>query len=213
MASADELRITVAGRGGHGGVPWRTVDPVTTAAQIVLGLQTVVSRRTDLMKSPTVVSVTTVHGGDRFNIVPNEVKMTGTIRTYDAGVRTSVRQDVDQIAKTIAASAKATADVEIIELYDPLVNDDRMTERMRPVLERASDGNARHIERTPAAEDFSFYLKEVPGLFFNLGIVPHDQDLATVPPNHSDRFFADESAFVVGVRALAMVTVNFLTAP
>jgi amidohydrolase len=213
MASADELRIKVTGRGGHGGIPWRTVDPVTTAAQIVVGLQTVVSRRTDLMKSPAVVSVTTIHGGEKFNIVPNTVDMTGTIRTYDAGVRISVRQDIGQIAKDIAASAKATADVEIIELYDPLVNDERMTERMRPVLERASDGNAQRVERTAAAEDFSLFLNEVPGLFFTVGIVPRDQDLATVPPNHSDRFFADESAFVVGVRALAMVTVNFLTAP
>ena len=110
MASADELRIKVTGRQGHAGYPWRAVDPVTTAAQIVLGLQTVVSRRTDLMKSPTVVSVTTINGGSRFNIVPDTVDMTGTIRTYDATVRVAVHKDIRQIAENIALSANAKAE-------------------------------------------------------------------------------------------------------
>jgi amidohydrolase len=211
MASADELRIKVIGRQGHAGVPWRTIDPVTTAAQIVLGLQTVVSRRTDLMKSPTVVSVTTINGGSRFNIVPNTVDMTGTIRTYDAGVRTGVHRDIRQIAERIAASADARAEVEIIELYDPLVNNERLTARMIPVLQRAAGGDVTPIERSGASEDFSFFLNEVPGLFFTLGIVPRDQDLASAAPNHSERFFIDEAALVVGVRALAMVTLNYLT--
>src|ERR1700732_1687044 len=156
MASADELRIKVIGRQGHGGYPCRTVDPVTTAAQIVLGLQTIVSRRTDLMKSPTVVSVTTINGGSRFNIVPEVVEMGGTIRTYAAG------------------------------------------------------GGGALNERSGASEDVSFFLNEVPGLYFNLGIVPRDQDLAKAAPNHSPNFFLDERALVVGVRALAMVTVNYL---
>src|SRR6185295_7544909 len=141
MASADELRIKVTGRQGHAGYPWRTVDPVTTAAQIVLGAQTIVSRRTDLMKSPTVVSISTINGGSRFNIVPDTVEMTGTIRTYDADVRKGVHADIKQVAENIAASANAKADVEIIELYDPLVNDAKMVARMAPVLERAADGN------------------------------------------------------------------------
>jgi amidohydrolase len=211
-ASADELRIKVTGRQGHAGYPWRAVDPVTTAAQIVLGLQTVVSRRTDLMKSPTVVSVSTINGGARFNIVPEIVEMTGTIRTYDAEIRKGVHRDIREIAENIAASANAKADVEIIELYDPLVNNDRVTARMVPVLLRAADGNAVPAERSGASEDFSFFLNEVPGLFFNLGIVPRDQDLAKAAPNHSPNFFIDEAALVTGVRALAMVTVNYLAA-
>ena len=212
MASADELRIKVIGRQGHAGAPWRTIDPVTTSAQIVLGLQTVVSRRTDLMKSPTVVSVTTINGGSRFNIVPDIVDMTGTIRTYDAGVRAGVHRDIRQIAQQIATSANARAEVEIIKLYDPLVNSDRVTARMVPVLERAADGDATLVERTGASEDFSFFLNEVPGLFFFLGIVPRDQELSSAAPNHSPNFFIEESALVVGVRALAMVTVNYLSA-
>jgi amidohydrolase len=212
MASADELRIKVIGRQGHGGYPWRAIDPVTTAAQIVLGLQTVVSRRTDLMKSPTVVSVTMINGGSRFNIVPDTVDLGGTIRTYDAGIRAAVHQDIRQIAENIAASANAKAEVEIIELYDPLVNNERVTARMAPVLERAADGDAGLNERSGASEDVSFFLNEVPGLYFNLGIVPRDQDLAKAAPNHSPNFFIDEKALVTGVRALAMVTVNYLGA-
>jgi amidohydrolase len=212
MASADELRIKVTGRQGHAGYPWRAVDPITTAAQIVLGLQTVVSRRTDLMKSPTVVSVTTINGGSRFNIVPDAVDMTGTIRTYDAGVRAAVHRDIRQIAENIAASANAKAEVEIIELYDPLVNNDRVTARMLPVLERAADGDVVLNDRSGASEDVSFFLNEVPGMYFFLGIVPRDQELAKAAPNHSPNFFVDEKALVVGVRALAMATVNYLAA-
>jgi amidohydrolase len=210
MASSDELRIKVTGRQGHAGYPWRTVDPVTTAAQIVLGLQTVVSRRTDLMKSPTVVSVTTINGGSRHNIVPEVVEMGGTIRTYDAEVRAAVHRDIRQVAENIAASANAKAEVEILEGYDPLVNNERVTARMVPVLERAADGDAGLNERSGASEDMSFFLNEVPGLYFNLGIVPRDQDLAKAAPNHSPKFFIDEGALVTGVRALAMVTVNYL---
>jgi amidohydrolase len=212
MASADGLRIKVTGRQGHAGYPWRAVDPVTTSAQIVLGLQTVVSRRTDLMKSPTVVSVTTINGGSRFNIVPETVEMTGTIRTYDAGVRAAVHKDIRQVAENIAASANAKAEVDILELYDPLVNNERVTARMVPVLERATDGDAVLNERSGASEDMSFFLNEVPGLYVHLGVVPRDQDLATAAPNHNPNFFVDEKALVVGVRALAMMTVNYLAA-
>src|SRR5436305_9782054 len=210
MASADELRIKVTGRQGHAGYPWRAVDPVTTAAQIVLGAQTIVSRRTDLMKAPTVLSITTINGGSRFNIVPETVEMTGTIRTYDAEVRKGVHRDLKQVAENIAASADAKAEVEIIELYDPLVNNARMAARMAPVLERAADGNIQTTNPSGAAEDFSFFLNEVPGLFFNVGVVPRGQDPANAAPNHSPNFMVDESALVVGVRALTAVTVNYL---
>ena len=212
MASADELRNKVTGRQGHAGYPWRTVDPITTAAQIVLGLQTIVSRRTDLMKSPTVVSVSTINGGARFNIVPEIVDMTGTIRTYDAGVRAQVQRDIRQVAENIAESASARAEVEIIELYDPLINHETIAARMASVLGRAADGDVVTIERTGASEDFSFFLNEVPGLFFMLGIVPQGQDPATAAPNHSPHFYVDEKALVVGVRALAGVAVNYLAA-
>jgi amidohydrolase len=210
MASADELRIKVTGRQGHAGYPWRTVDPVTTSAQIVLGLQTIVSRRTDLMRSPTVVSISTINGGARWNIVPDVVEMTGTIRTYDAEVRKGVHADIKQVAESIAESANAKAEVDIIELADPLVNNEQITARMVPVLARASDNSSQLVPQTGAAEDFAFFLTEAPGLFFYLGVVPRGQDPMTAAPNHSPNFMIDESALVVGVRALASVAVNFL---
>jgi amidohydrolase len=210
MASADELRIKVTGRQGHAGQPWSTIDPITTAAQIVSGLQTVVSRRTNLMKSPTVVSISTFHGGSRFNIVPEFVEMTGTIRTYDADVRKRVHVRVKRVAEQIAESAEAKADVEIIELYDVLVNNARLASRMAPVLKRAADGDIHVVNPLGGAEDFSFYANQVPGLFFYVGIVPRGQDPAEAAPNHNPNFFIDEKALPVGVRALAGLTVSYL---
>jgi amidohydrolase len=209
MASADELRIKVTGRQGHAGVPWRTVDPITTTAQIVLGVQTIVSRRTDLMKSPAVVSISTINGGSRFNIVPETVDMTGTVRTYDPDVRKGVHADLKQIAENIAASANAKAEVEVIELYDVLMNPEEMATRMAPVLGRAADGSIQVVTPSGAAEDFSFFLNEVPGLFFHLGV--RGRDTADAAPNHSPNFLIDEKALVVGVRALAGLAVNYLT--
>ena len=211
-ASADGLRIKVTGRQGHAGFPWRAIDPITTASQIVLGLQTIVSRRTDLMKSPAVVSISTINGGSSGNIVADSVVMTGTIRTYDQGVRKGIHRDIKQIAENIAVSANAKAEVDILEMYEPTVNDERVTARMVPVLERAADGDAILSELSGAADDISVLLAQVPGLYFNLGIVPRSQDITKAAPNHSPDFFIDESALVVGVRALAMVTVNYLAA-
>ena len=110
------------------------------------------------MKSPTVVSVSTINGGSRFNIVPETVEMSGTICTYDAGVRAQVHNDIRQISENIAESANAKAEVEVIELYDPLVNHDKVTAQMAPVLERAADGDVVVTERSGASEDFSFFL-------------------------------------------------------
>ena len=126
-------------------------------------------------------------------------------------IKAGVHRRYRQVAENIAASGNAKADVEIIELYDPLVNHEKMTARMAPVLERAADGDIRVADPSGGSEDFSFFLNEIPGLFFYLGVVPRNQDLAKAAPNHSPNFFVDESSLVVGVRALASVTVNFLT--
>ena len=148
----------------------------------MLGAQTIVSRRTDLMKSPTVLSITTINGGSRFNIVPETVEMTGTIRTYDAEVRKGVHHDLKQVAENIAASAGAKAEVEIIEEYDPLVNTPQMAARMAPVLERAADGNIQMMNQTGAGEDFSFFLNEVPACSSMSASCRPGQDPAKVAP-------------------------------
>jgi amidohydrolase len=212
-ASSDDLEITVTGRQGHGGMPWNTIDPVTTSALVVTGLQTVVSRRANLTESPAVVTIGTINGGTRANIVPDDVVMTGTIRTYDEKVRAQVDGDVKLTAEKIAESSGAKADVRITPMYAALVNDPALAAEMAPALQRAADGNVAQCPLAGASEDFSFYAQAVPGLYVFLGITPKDQDPAKAAPNHSPQFFVDEHALVVGVRTMATLAVDFLSSP
>lgn len=212
-ASGDALDITVTGKQGHGGMPWNTIDPITTSALIISGLQTVVSRKANLTLSPAVVTIGTIHGGEAGNVVPNTVRMTGTIRTYDERMREAVHHDTRLTAEKIAESAGATADVSIVEIYDATVNDEGLAATFRPVLERAADGRVSGASLVGASEDFSFFAGAAPGLFVFLGITPPDQDPARAAPNHSPDFFVDENALAVGTRTMASLAVNFLSAP
>jgi amidohydrolase len=209
LASSDDLRIRVTGKQTHAGRPWDGVDPIVVSAQALLGLQTVISRQTDITETPSVVSIGTINGGTRYNIIPEAVEMTGTIRSYDHGIRRGVHERVRRTVGGIAGSAGAKAEVTIVEEYDPTINDEVLTERMLPTLRWATDGDAVRSPLVGAAEDFSFFAKDVPGFFF-LGITPRDQDMAEAAPNHNPGFFLDESALAVGVRALAGVAVDYL---
>jgi amidohydrolase len=211
-ASSDTLEITVTGKQGHGGMPWDTVDPITTSALVISGLQTVVSRKARLTESPLVVTVGTINGGTGPNIVPESVKMTGTLRAYDEKVREQAHRDVRLAVEKIAESAGAKAKVSITKMYDTTVNDEALTERMAPVLKRAADGKVARAALVGASEDFSFFAREVPGLYVFLGVTPPDQDPAQAAPNHNPRFFVDEGALVVGTRTMASLAVNFLSA-
>ena len=210
LASSDNLEIKVTGKQGHGGMPWQTIDPITTSAQIVNGLQTIVIRRVDLIASPAVVTIGTINGGTRSNIVPETVEMTGTIRAYDEAIRTQVHDDIATVAGKIAESAGAKADVSISRGYDTTVNDEELTARMLPVLERAADGRIRRSLPAGASEDFSVFAQQAPGLFVFLGITPEDQDPARAAPNHNPNFFVDENALVVGARTMASMAINYL---
>jgi amidohydrolase len=210
-AASDMLNISVTGSQGHGGMPWNTIDPIVTSAQIINGLQTVVSRRANLTRSAVVITVGTINGGSGPNIVPETVEMTGTIRTYDEGVRAQVGSDIKLSSEKIAESAGATADVSVEPMYSTTVNDAQLTERMAPVLERVADGKVATADLPGAAEDFSFFAQEVPGLYLFLGITPDAQDPATAAPNHNPEFFVDEKALVVGTRAMATLVVDYLS--
>ncbi|NLC01735.1 MAG: amidohydrolase [Pseudomonas formosensis] len=209
-AASDMLNISVTGSQGHGGMPWNTIDPIVTSAQVINGVQTVVSRKANLTRSPAVVTIGSINGGTGPNIVPDTVQMTGTIRTYDEGVRQQVKDDLKLSAEKIAESAGATAQVSIEPMYSTTINNAELAERMAPVLERAADGKIATAELPGAAEDFSFFAQQAPGLYVFLGITPDGQDPATAAPNHNPAFFVDESALVVGTRAMAMMAVNFL---
>ena len=209
-ASGDALEITITGKQGHGGMPWNTIDPITTSALVISGLQTVVSRKANLTIAPAVVSIGMIHGGETGNIVPESVHMSGTIRTYDDHVREMLHRESRHATEKIAESAGAKADLTIVKTYDTTINDLSLTERMRLVLKRAADGRVNHAPLAGASEDFSFFAQATPGLFVFLGITPRDQDPAQAAPNHSPAFFVDERALVVGVRTMASLAVNFL---
>jgi len=209
MASSDAMRIKVTGRQTHGAVPWGGVDPIVVASQIVLGLQTIASRQLDVTATPSIITIGTFHGGVRSNIIPDEVELSGTIRTFLPEVRRDIERRIRRTVEHIATSAGATADVEIDYGYPVTVNDPELTMQMLPSLERVSD-SVKQTAKITGAEDFSYFANEVPGLFIFLGVAPPDADLATVPRNHSPYFFADENALLTGVRALASLSVDYM---
>jgi amidohydrolase len=212
MASADALRIVVRGRQTHGAQPWSGIDPIVVTSQIVLGLQTITSRQVDITAAPAIVTIGAVHGGVRNNIIPDSVVMIGTIRSFDAAMRRDIWARVRRTAEGIAQSAGATVAVTIDSGPPVTYNDPTLTERMAPTLRRVAGSNKVGIsEAKTTAEDFSRYQEKIPGLFFFLGITPPGADPRTAAPNHSPRFFVDEAALPVGVRALAHLAVDYLS--
>lgn len=213
MASSDRFQIVVRGRQTHGALPWAGIDPIVVASQIVLGLQTITSRQIDVTAAPAIVTVGAINGGVRYNIIPDSVVMIGTIRAFDTAVRADIIQRVRRTAESIAQSAGATAQVVIDSAGNAVTyNDPALTEKILPTLRQVA--GASHVSLSPpitAAEDFSRYQQRIPGVFFFLGITPPGTDPSKAAPNHSPRFFVDEAALPVGVRALARVAVDYLT--
>ena len=211
MASSQTLRIVVRGSQTHGAMPWGGVDPVVVSAQIVMGLQTIVSRQSDITQAPAVVTIASIHGGLRSNIIPDSVVMVGTVRTLDLEMQERIEERIRRTVGGIAESAGATAEVFLSSGLPITYNDPDLTRRMVPTLERvAGPGKASPSPPTTGAEDFSYFEQEVPGLYFFLGVVPDSVPVEDAAPNHSPYFFADEAALPLGVRALAHLTVDFL---
>jgi amidohydrolase len=211
MAQGDTLRITVKGKQTHGAIPWAGVDPIVVSSQIVLALQTVVSRQTDITKAPVILTIGAINGGNRQNIIPEEVKMLGTLRTYDTAMREEMLTRIRRTASMIAQSAGATAEVTLGDGYPVTYNDPDLTARMDATLRRVGgDKILPDVVPSSASEDFSYYQKEVPGVFFFLGVTPRGTPQERIFPNHSPRFFADEGALIVGIRALSNLAVDYL---
>ena len=212
MAASDRFRIVVRGRQTHGARPWGGVDPIVVSSQIVLGLQTIVGRQIDISQYPAVVSVGAIKGGIRNNIIPDEVEMIGTFRTFDPEVRRQIIERMTRTAQDIAHSAGATATVEIADDNNPVVvNDPRLTSRMLPSLARVGrGGQVKEIPYVTGAEDFAFFGQKVPALFFFVGSTPDGVDAAQAPSNHSPQFYLDEGSLPVGLRAMTGVAVDYL---
>jgi amidohydrolase len=214
MASADAFVIKIKGRQTHGAVPWGGIDPIVIGSQIVMGLQTIVSRTVNITEAPAVVTVGRFTGGNRFNIVPETVELEGTVRAFNESVRKDIHDRIRAIATSYAQAAGATADVEIGlgTKYPVTVNDPALTERMLPTLRRvAGADNVRVGPLVGTAEDFSYFQQKVPGMFVFLGVTPRDQDYTKVAQNHSPLFFADESALPVGVKLMTNLALDYLS--
>ncbi|MDP2318367.1 MAG: amidohydrolase [Acidobacteriota bacterium] len=213
MASAESFLIRIKGRQTHGAVPWGGIDPIVIGSQVVMGLQTIISRTVNITEAPAVVTVGRFTGGNRSNIVPEMVELEGTIRTFDEGVRKDIHARIRSIATHYAEAAGATATVDIGfgANYPVTINNPALTERMLPTLRRAAGAeNVKLGPLTGTAEDFSFFQQQVPGLFVFLGVTPRDQDHTKVPQNHSPLFFADESALPVGVKVMTNLALDYL---
>jgi amidohydrolase len=208
MASSDRHQITIKGKQTHGAVPWAGVDPIVTASQVVLGLQTIVSRQLDATLTPSIVTIGRVEGGVRNNIIPESVELEGTIRTFDAETRIDIHKRIRRTATNIAEAAGATADIVIDQGYGVTRNDPNLFRQMSPTLERVAGDRFIEASQTTTAEDFSYFANEVPGLFLFLGVAPDDPTL--IYPNHSPRFYADERALPVGVEALTSMTLDYM---
>ncbi|MGQ0646853.1 MAG: amidohydrolase [Gemmatimonadaceae bacterium] len=211
LAAADGLGIIVKGRQTHGSQPWSGVDPIVVASQIVLGLQTVASRQIDVTSAPAVITIGMIQGGNRGNIIPDSVVMVGTIRTFDPEMRADIHTRVKRTAEDIARSSGATALVTLSTGGLITRNDAALLEKMTPTLQRtAGAGGFRIVNPITGSEDFPEFTREIPGLFYFLGVAPQGADQKTQPANHSPLFFADEAALPTGVRAMANLAVDYL---
>ncbi|MDD0812132.1 amidohydrolase [Curvibacter sp. RS43] len=211
MASADDITIEVTGRGGHGSAPWLGVDPVVAAGQVVLGLQTVVSRQLNLTQDPVVVTVGAINGGNRGNVIPDKVVMLGSLRAFDEDMRQEAQKRIVATAQQIAASSGAKATVSFGPMIYPVtVNSPALTEASLPALKLAMRGQVVQIPKVSGSEDFSQYQKVVPGFFFFLGGTPVGLKAETAPSNHSPLFDFNEDALPLGVRALSLLALDFL---
>lgn len=211
MAASDRFEITVHGKQTHGSTPWTGVDPITVSAQIITGLNTIVSRQTELTKEAAVISVGIIRSGVRNNIIPETATMIGTIRTLDTDMQDKIHGDIRRTATKIAESMGATADVEIIRGYPVTYNDPDLSEKMLPTLQAAAGAeNVRHINAITGAEDFSFFQRKVPGLYFFVGGMDPGMDPTDAPSHHTPDFYINEEGMRTGVRALVGLTVDYM---
>lgn len=211
MASVDIFELKIIGKQTHGARPWGGVDPIVTTSQIIMGLQTIVSRQTNITKAPAIVTVGKIDGGVRHNIIPDEVNLWGTIRNFDMKIRGDIHKSIETIATNIAESAGATAELTIQEGYPVTVNNPELLAKMMPTLERVSQGkDVVTPDLVTGAEDFSFFANEVPGVFLFLGSVEPGSDPKKAYSNHSPHFTIHEPIMETGVRAFVNMTVDYM---
>jgi len=210
MASSDWFTIKVKGKSSHGSMPWGGIDPIVVAAQIINGLQTIVSRQEELTKAPVVITVGIIKSGVRANIIPEELTMEGTIRTLDSKMQEDVHERIKTTATKIAEASGATAEVSIDTKTLVTYNDPELVKLMLPSLEKAAGTD--HViasDWTTGAEDFSFFGTKAPAFFFNLGGMPKGMDPKKAAPHHTPDFYIDDSMLDVGVKAFCNIVFDY----
>jgi amidohydrolase len=213
MAASDRFHIVVQGVQTHGALPWSGIDPIVTAADLVVTAQNIVSRRLNISKQPAVLTFGAIKGGIRYNIIPDSVDLIGTIRTFDPGMRQQIFDDLKSVSEHVAAANGATVVTEIPDtIGNPvLVNDPVLSARSLPSLQRAAGaGNVIDMPPQTGAEDFAYFANVVPGFYFFVGATPVGQDATKAPSNHSPKFFLDESAMPLGTRTMLQVVLDYL---
>jgi amidohydrolase len=210
MASADWFTIKVKGKQAHGSAPWGGIDPIATAAQIINGLQMIVSRQSELTKAPVVITVGKINGGVRENIIPEELTMAGTIRTLDSQMQKEVHEKIRLTATKIAESMGASVEVSFENKTLVTYNTPELVKKMLPSLEKsAGKENVFETEWTTGAEDFSFFGEKVPSIFVNVGGMPAGKDKKDAAPHHTPDFFIDDSRLDVGVKAFCNIVFDY----
>ena len=212
MAAVDEFRIDLTGVQTHGSTPWTGIDPIVTASQMINSIQTIVSRSIPLTTAAAVVTIGSIHGGVRSNIIPEKLYMLGTIRTLDNSMRATVLKRLDEIVQNVAAANNVKADVTFMNSYPVTYNDPELYEKMLPTLKRVCGAdNVNYMDAITGAEDFSFFQKEVPGVYFFIGGSSEGMDLDMVAPHHTPDFYVDDSALETGVVSMTSLTMDYFT--
>lgn len=213
MAGVNDMKITIKGRSAHGAYPWSSIDPIVVSAQIINNLQTIVSRNLNVTENAGVVTIGSIHGGNRSNIIPEQVEMMGTIRALSAEDEKMFIERIKVIVTKTAEANGATAEIKIpyTSHYPVTFNDVALTEKMLPSLRKtAGTENVLLKAAVTGAEDFSFYQQKAPGLFFFLGGMPKGGDPKTAPSHHTPDFYIDESGFKLGVKALSNLVLDYM---
>ena len=211
MAASQSYEINVKGKQAHGSRPWASIDPIMASAKIIDGLQTIISRESDLTKEGAVITVGMINAGIRSNIIPESSKIVGTIRTLDYGMQSHINKRLKEMVPAIAKAYRATATINIDKGYPITYNDIDLTKEMLPTLQRfAGKENVIEISAITGAEDFSFFQQKVPGLYFFLGGKAVDKKPEEVGGHHTPDFVLDESGFILGVKTMTGLALDYL---
>jgi amidohydrolase len=215
MAAVNNMRIVIKGKGSHGANPWYSVDPIVVSAQVINNIQTIISRNLNITRNPGVVTIGSINGGTRWNIIPEEVILMGTMRAFSEEDKQMMVERIKQVVSKTAEAAGATAEIQIPYTtdYPATYNDPALMAKMLPTLQKVlGEKNVVPAPLETAAEDFAFYQQQIPGLFLFFGIMQKGKDPNTVAPRHTAEFFLEESGMKTGVLTLANLTIDYMFA-